>query len=156
MRAYGVVFAVLLTACATKPPPVWMRTDGLSAVNDPVLGQQFQIDRTVCLGEREKADLSGVTVTQGGLVGIAAAQNRANAADAVAAGCMAQKGYVLVPAEQVPAKQAEFAAIASEKAQREAAAAAAAQSASAKVAAKAKPKPPQPQSPQSAQANTNQ
>ena len=68
---------------------------GRPALTDPVLSQQFQIDKTVCLGDREKADLSGVTMTNGGLV---AAQNRSNAADAVLAGCMAQRGYVLVTA----------------------------------------------------------
>jgi len=45
----------------------------------------FQLDRTVCQGERERADLSGVTVSQGGLAGAVAAVQRSNAADAVSA-----------------------------------------------------------------------
>lgn len=150
MRYYCIVFAVFLTACATKPPPpIWLRTDGQSAANDPVLAQQFQVDKTVCLGEREKADLSGVTVTQGGIPGLVAAQNRANAADAVAQGCMAQKGYILVPADQAAAKSQELASIAAEKARREteAAAAVAAQAKQQKVAAKPKPKPQPPSAP---------
>lgn len=105
---------------------IWMRTDGQSAANDPVLAQQFQVDKTICLGEREKADLSGVTVTQGGIAGLAAAVNRSNEADAVGQGCMAQKGYMLVREDQAAAMQQQFAAIAAEKAQRDAAAAAAA------------------------------
>lgn len=148
MRICVAVLALLLAACATKPPPLWLRTDGQSVANDPVLTQQFQIDRTVCLGERERADLSGVTYTGGGLAGVVAAQNRSNAADAVAQGCMAEKGYLLVPADQAEAKKQELAAIAAEKARREAEAAAAAAAAlqPQRTAAKFKPKqPPQPQ-----------
>jgi hypothetical protein len=122
VRAYSIVLVVALAACATQPKLIWLRTDGQRAGADPVLTQQFQIDKTVCLGQRERADLSGVTVTQGGLVGVVAAQNRANAADAVAQGCMAEKGYVLVQEDQARGKQEEFAAIAAEKARREAAA----------------------------------
>jgi hypothetical protein len=145
VRAYSIVLAVGLAACATKPPPVWLRTDGTSAAGDPVLAQQFEIDRTVCLGERERADLSGVTVAQGGLIGMAAAQNRANAADAVAQGCMAQKGYILVPAEMAAAKSQELAAIAAEKVRREAVATTPLPTPAKPTGAKPKPKPPQSQ-----------
>jgi len=80
--------------------------------SDPVLAQQFQIDKTICLGDREKADLSGVTLANGMLASAIAAQNRSNAADAVFTGCMAQKGYMLVAADQVQAQQAQFMAVA--------------------------------------------
>jgi hypothetical protein len=76
------------------------------------------------LGERNKANLSGVTFTGGGLSGIAAAVDRSNAADTVQRGCMAEKGYLLVPEDQAAAKQADLAAIAEEKRKQEAAAAA--------------------------------
>ncbi|HML06612.1 MAG TPA: hypothetical protein VK430_00590 [Xanthobacteraceae bacterium] len=98
---------------------VWVRTDGKNAAADPVLAQQFQIDKTICLGEREKADLSGVTVSQGGIAGIVAAQNRANAADAVAKGCMAEKGYVQVPEDQAEAQRQQFADVAAMKQQQQ-------------------------------------
>jgi uncharacterized lipoprotein YajG len=139
VRFHSVILALVLTGCATAPKMLWLRTDGQPAASDPVLAQQFQIDKTVCLGEREKADLSGVTVTQGGLVGIAAAQNRANAADAVGQGCMAEKGYILVREDQAAAKSEELASVAAEKARREAAAAA--PPSPTHVAAKPKPKP---------------
>ena len=144
VRFYSVIFALGLTACASAPKMMWLRADGQPAANDPVLAQQFQMDRTVCLGEREKADLSGVTLSQGGFAGIVAAQNRLNAADTVAQGCMAQKGYVFVREDEAPAKQQELAAIAAEKARRDVAAAAPPPS---HVAAKPKPKPPQPSPP---------
>jgi hypothetical protein len=93
----------------------WVRTDGQRMADNPVLLQQGQIDRTICLGEREKADLSGVNVTRGGLVGIVAAQNRSDAADAVAQGCMAEKGYVFVPEDQAEAQRQQFASVAAMK-----------------------------------------
>lgn len=113
----GVLLAVAfcLGSCATAPPMSWLRTDGRPSASDPVLAQQFQLDKTICLGEREKADLSGVSVTQGGIAGMVASQNRSQAADAVAQGCMAEKGYVLVRQDEAAAKAAEFAAVAAEK-----------------------------------------
>jgi hypothetical protein len=140
---FTIAVAIALSACATAPKMFWMRTDGQSTVTDPVLSQQYQIDRTVCLGEREKADLSGVTVSQGGLVGAVAAVQRSNAADAVAQGCMAQKGYIIVREDEVDAKRQELAALAAEKARREAAAAAPPPSASKTATVKPKPQPSQ-------------
>ncbi len=48
-------------------------------------------------------------------VGPRASIDRSNAADTVQRGCMAEKGYLLVPEDQAAAKQAELAAIAEEK-----------------------------------------
>lgn len=51
-----------------------------------------------------------------------AAQDRNNSAEAVAKGCMAEKGYFLVPEAEAEARRAEFAAVAEEKRKQEAAA----------------------------------
>jgi hypothetical protein len=91
----------------------------------PFLAQQFDVDRTVCLGERQRAALSGVTIASGGLAAAMAAQDRGNSADAVARGCMADKGYLMVPEDQAEAKRAEMAVVAEEKRKKESAAAAA-------------------------------
>ncbi len=112
--AFLLVAAVVLASCATAPPPVFVRTDGRSINPDPVLSQQFQLDKTVCLGSREKADLSGVTVSGGGLAGAIAAQNRSQAADAVFVGCMAEKGYMLTTADKAEALTTENAAVAAQ------------------------------------------
>jgi len=117
----GVVAALSLTACAQQPKMLWIRSDGQRTAGDPVLVHQFDMDRTICLGERQKANLSGVTITEGGLAGVAAAQNRAVAADQVGAGCMAEKGYVLAREDEAEAKREQFAAIEAEKARRDAA-----------------------------------
>jgi hypothetical protein len=98
----------------------WVRVDGQRSAQNPVLAQQFEIDRTVCLGERQKASLSGVTVASGGIAAVLAAQDRANSADTVARGCMAEKGYLMVPQDQAEAKLAELAAINEQKHQQEA------------------------------------
>jgi hypothetical protein len=75
---------------------LWLRADGQHIRDNAVYAQQFEMDGTVCLGERSKANLSGVTFAGGGLSGIAAAQNRSVAADSVQRGCMAEKGSVSV------------------------------------------------------------
>jgi hypothetical protein len=125
MRTFAIAAAlcVALGGCAAQPKMLWLRADGQRAVDNPALRTQFELDGTACLGERNKANLSGVTVTGGGLAGIAAAADRSAAADTVQRGCMAEKGYLLVPEDQAQAKQAELVAIAEQKKQQEAAAA---------------------------------
>jgi hypothetical protein len=122
---FALLGASMLAGCATAPPPMaWIRTDGQRAAGDPVLAQQFDVDRTVCLGERQKAALSGVTVANGGFAAAIAAQDRGNSADAVAKGCMAEKGYFMVPEDQAEERRAEMAVVAEEKRKKEMAAAA--------------------------------
>jgi hypothetical protein len=145
-KAYvAMAIGLALSACAT--PSVYLLADGRAPGADPVLNQQFEMDRTICNGDMQKANLSGVTISGGGLAGVAAAAERGQAATQVGVGCMAAKGYVLVPQDQVPAKQQELAAIAAEKARREAAAAAPPPPPPApprRLAAKPKPKPKPP------------
>jgi uncharacterized lipoprotein YajG len=114
----AVAAAVLLAGCAAAPKMLWVRADGQRSSQNPTLATQFELDSTSCLGERNKANLSGVTVASGGIYGIAAAAERSAAADTVQRGCMAEKGYLLVPEEQAAAKQAELAAIAEQNRQK--------------------------------------
>ncbi len=79
---------------------VLVRVDGQTVRENPVLQTQAEIDGTSCLGERNKAALSGVSVASGGIAAVAAAADRSNAADTVARGCMAEKGYLLVKEER--------------------------------------------------------
>jgi hypothetical protein len=110
------------------------QSDGRMPASDPVLNQQFDMDRTICQGDMQKANLSGSLRDWGAI-------SRGTAVSQVGQGCMAEKGYVLVPEDQVAAKQQELAAVAAEKARREAAAAQpAAPVAMAKTAA-VKPRP---------------
>ena len=77
MRVLGIVaLCAALGGCAAAPKMLWLRADGQHIRDNAVYAQQFEMDGTVCLGERSKANLSGVTFAGGGLSGIAAAQNR--------------------------------------------------------------------------------
>lgn len=109
MRSFALALAaVALSGCAAKT--VYLLADGRAPVSDPVLNQQFEMDRTVCQGELQKANLSGSLRDWGIERGAAVSQ--------VGQGCMAEKGYVMVREDQAAAKQQELAAIAAEKAQR--------------------------------------
>ncbi len=123
MRIIGVLaLSAMVAACASAPKMTWVRVDGQRARENPVLATQYEVDSTSCLGERNKASLSGVSVASGGFAAMAAAADRSNAADTVQRGCMAEKGYLLVQEDQAEAKTAELAAVAIQKKQQEAAA----------------------------------
>ncbi|TGN80508.1 hypothetical protein EOW77_0028220 [Bradyrhizobium yuanmingense] len=125
MRTLAVAaLCALLGGCAAAPKMVWVRVDGQTVRENPVLQTQAEIDGTSCLGERNKAALSGVSVASGGIAAAAAAAERGAAADTVARGCMAEKGYLLVREDEADAKRAELAKVAELKKQQEAAAAA--------------------------------
>jgi hypothetical protein len=118
MRSVVLLLAVLpLVGCSDRM--VYLLADGRSPRSDPVLNQQFEMDRTICAGELKSANISGS-------MHFFASVNRS---------CMATKGYVEVREDQAALKQQELAAVAAEKARREAAAAA------------PPPPPPEPPSP---------
>ena len=117
-RARGLTALAFLTlaGCMSAPPPVqltWLRTDGRSAHEEPALEQQFEIDRTVCLGETQRAGLAAAPVYTNNFIDAAIVSSaRQRQMNDVAIGCMAGKGYVQVPADQAPARAAEFRAAA--------------------------------------------
>ncbi len=91
------LIVIALSACAEGPRLVPIRMDGQSIGSNPVLQQAFETDRTVCVGEARKASLSGTTFASGGIAGAIAQAERDDAVRDVMAGCMAQKGYKMVP-----------------------------------------------------------
>jgi hypothetical protein len=113
---------VMLTACATAPPQVFIRADGQRSIGDPALEQQYTLDSSACVGEMAKANMSGTVIADGGLAGLSAAIERNQEASVVLRGCMAQKGYLLVPKDQVEERlQLAAAATAEAKAKAQAA-----------------------------------
>jgi hypothetical protein len=111
LRVIAPIFLTLVLAgCAS--PQVWLLADGRLPSRDPVLNQQLEMDKTVCRGRAQAANVSGVMVNNS----LAGAVARANAVGQVGEGCMAEKGYVLVPEDQVPQKSEELAQIAAMKA----------------------------------------
>jgi hypothetical protein len=98
LRLGGVlIVSAALASCAfelSQPQPkmVWLRLDGQRGAGNPVLTQQFETDRTACLGTTQQSD------------------ELSQAVDAVARDCMAAKGYIQVPEDQAEAKSRELAA----------------------------------------------
>lgn len=89
---------------------LWVRTDGRSGSGNPALEQQIAVDKTVCNGESQKANLSAGTNPYGGIVAHAVEESRRqSAAGSVFEGCMATKGYVLVPADKAQSTAEAFA-----------------------------------------------
>ena len=68
---------------------IWLRKDGRSGKDDPVMARQFQLDKASC-----------------------------NAGTTVDAACMAQRGYLLVPESEVEARALELRAAARSAPQR--------------------------------------
>jgi hypothetical protein len=115
MKSWIAIAALggLLVGCAAPPPPmIWVRIDGQRGAGNPALEQQFELAKTVCIGEMQKAGLSGVTLVGGNIFDQVIAANQRNAAQGdVLKGCMAQQGYVLVPADQASIRSDEFARV---------------------------------------------
>lgn len=122
--------AVLLCAgtlaaggCSEPVRSVVIRTDGQSIADNPVLRHAYNTDEVICLGEMEKASLSGVTVTNSDLARIVSQVDRQSAAYTVLRGCLAQRGYLIVREDEAEAKRAEFRAVAELASQQQQAAA---------------------------------
>ena len=115
MRKTAVALLILLVGCQSAPNQdvIWLRTDGRSQVGNPALAQQFEIDKTVCVGETQKSAVGApVVYSNGSLVSNVSAamvtgQQGAALTD-VMKGCMAQKGYMLVPKSQAAALAAQY------------------------------------------------
>lgn len=107
---------IALAACAAQPPPpMLVRTDGQPIRGNPHHEAALQVDQAVCVGERQKAHMSGVTFSGSSVGAVLDGIERNNSADAVMAGCFAQRGYVIVPAAQADAEAAKFRELAAAK-----------------------------------------
>lgn len=108
----GLVVAVaaglVLCGCATPVKYQWVRTDGKTVAGDPHLTQQFEIDKAVCVGEMNRANMSGTQFCRGAFDCAAQSMERQEGAMEVAKGCMAQRGYLRFPEEEAGARQEEF------------------------------------------------
>ena len=93
--------AVLALAGCAKPM-VYLLPDGRVPASDPVLSRQLAGDVAVCNDERARS-------VQGGDHGNGS-QTRGAEVNEVGDECMADKGYVLVPQDEVPDMQRKLAA----------------------------------------------
>lgn len=112
MRKFAVMAgALLLFGCAEQVKNSWVRADGQSIRQSPAFMQQYETDSMICNGETQRANLQSTAYCQG-IAGCAVAGAvRGNQLQTVANGCMAQRGYVLVPEDQAEAKAAELRAL---------------------------------------------
>ncbi|WP_199085471.1 hypothetical protein [Bosea sp. ASV33] len=118
---------IVLAGCVSTPPReerVWVRTDGQKGSEVPALAQQFEIDKTVCLGETQKTAVGMAPIYYQGVAGAIEANRieaqRGEALEQVIQGCMAQKGYVYVPKSQAEETAKRFRASAGARANAEA------------------------------------
>lgn len=54
----GITLLLALSACATRPPPGWVRVDGKGIRGDAALEVQYEVDVKICQREMQKANLS--------------------------------------------------------------------------------------------------
>lgn len=108
--AATVIGAVMLTSCQTATSQeqyIFVRTDGQRGSGSPQLQQQFELDKTICTGEVQKSAVGAPIIYYQGLAGAISASmiqsQQGRAMVDIMKGCMAQKGYVLVPLSQAAA-----------------------------------------------------
>lgn len=105
-RIAFIASVVALGGCQTVPDEqyIFVRVDGKRLADDPSYGPKFELDRTICIGEVQRSAVGAPIIYYQGLAGAITAsmiQNQQQAALVdVLKGCMAGKGYVLVPQSQ--------------------------------------------------------
>lgn len=107
----ALTLLALISGCG-GPELVAVRMDGQSIASSATLKQGYELDRTVCVGETQKANLTRTPNYYGGFAAIAKQAEQDQAAGDVFAGCMAQKGYAMVEKDKANAKLAEYGATA--------------------------------------------
>lgn len=111
---FALFGALVLTACQTTSDEqyVFVRVDGKRLADDPSYSARFDIDKTICIGEVQRSAVGAPIIYYQGLAGAITAsmvQNQQQAALVdVLKGCMAGKGYVLVPQSQATSVHAGF------------------------------------------------
>lgn len=102
-----------LCACVSRQPEVayeFVRTDGRDFTTDTALAQQERIDATICTGEVNKAKAAMPPAYSPNMFEQVNMEiNQSRALDAIASGCMAERGYLYVRSDQAAAIRAEFA-----------------------------------------------
>ena len=108
------LFCSLIAGCQTvDESQIWLRTDGASQSGNPSFAKKFEIDRTICIGETQKAGVGApIVYSNGSLTSQVSAaivsSQQSSALNDVMRGCMAQRGYVLVPKDKAAAIAAQY------------------------------------------------
>jgi hypothetical protein len=113
MRVLSAIFlAVGIVGCAGQMQMSWIRADGVPSSGDSRLTREFDTAKAACLGVQPSAP---GTKSGGGDLALDTSET--------ARACMADRGFVLVRANEADAKAAELRAIAEKKRAEEAPAA---------------------------------
>ncbi len=99
IKLVPIGWACMLVAGCADQGWGWMRTDGQSAKSDPSLHAQFEADKSGCIGQMQKAGLSGAASDRSGALQTTRRTRSMN----VIRDCMAQRGYVVVPKAEIEA-----------------------------------------------------
>lgn len=91
---------------------LWVRTDGQVVTGNPALQARGELDRTICFGEVQKAAAGAPVVYYRGLAGAITAAAITNSQQRayvdIMKGCMAERGYVLVPRSEAESTAARY------------------------------------------------
>ena len=100
MRLIVCLLAACLTGCNSIPPGMgYAHNDGTLLTSAADLAK-FDTDRTICLGDMSKADMSGTVInTDNEIENAINHVSRKEEAGTVMLGCMAQHGYKVIVAQ---------------------------------------------------------
>lgn len=111
----AMLAAVLAVAgCQTVPDEelIFVRVDGKRSGDNPSYASKFELDRTMCIGEVQRSAVGAPIIYYQGLAGAISAsmlQNQQQAALIdILRGCMAGKGYMMVPQSQAMATHLRY------------------------------------------------
>jgi hypothetical protein len=97
--------ALMISGCQTaaqKPEKMWMRVDGKRTAGNAKFEQEFYLAGKICTGRAGGVAAGASPIYYSGIGGAISAgivaNERQQALMAMMEGCMAEKGYVLVPA----------------------------------------------------------
>jgi hypothetical protein len=99
----AILLAVGIGGCAGQMQMAWIRADGMRISGDSTLTREFDTAKAACLGVQPNAP----GAKSGGDLALDTSET--------ARACMADKGFVLVRANEADAKGAELRAIAEKK-----------------------------------------
>jgi hypothetical protein len=106
VAAAGILAVLLGCQTTAKEELIAVRTDGQKMSGNPALVAQGDLDRTICFGEVQKVAGAADPIYYQGLAGAIGAAiivgQKQKAYFDIYRGCMAQKGYVIVPIKEAP------------------------------------------------------
>jgi hypothetical protein len=105
-RWLGSAALVFVLAGCTQQKTVWVRSDGQPMQDSPGLSERYELDRKICDGQVQTANLSGSSVCGSTAECTTSAVDRGLALRDAGKRCMADRGYMQVPVEEAGGRAA--------------------------------------------------